>query len=102
MPIDPSEARELSPDLEPLARLAQRTLGHMSPEQSLRGERAVELVFSAQKTRNRWLAPLLVGATLVGVAALLFALKPLRAPAALSYVVESGASVTTSLDANPA
>ena len=100
MPIEPSEASQLTPELQPLARLAQDTLGDMSPEQNLRGELEIERRFTA-KRRPAWLLPALAGAA-IALASLVLVFKVQRAPAPLSYVVEDGAAVVASLETNAA
>ena len=99
MPIEPSSAENLPAELQPLARLAQDSLGQITPELSLRGEIALERRF-AQRPRRAW--PALVAATAAATAALFFVLRPHGAPAPLSYVVENGVAVSTSLEANTA
>src|SRR5947209_4525131 len=84
---------ELSIGLAQLTRLARSSLGRMTPEQSLRGELAVaERVPLARAGRPLWLIPS-AAAVLAGIAlASVLVVRHQMRPAALSYVIENGAS----------
>jgi FecR-like protein len=84
----------LAPELGELTRLARESLGHMTREQSLRGELALGERFSAAGVRRgAWLVPS-AAATLAGLAlASALVLRHEARTAALSYTIENRSSL---------
>ena len=86
-----SAQHELAPALEPFTRLARETLGHMTPEQCLRGEAFVSARFARRKAeRPAWLVPAMAGVACACGVLLFWRHQRTVAPAPLTYVVENG------------
>jgi hypothetical protein len=88
-----SRAGELAPAVEELTALGRRALGRMTPEQSTRGERAVERSFvQSHARRSAWLMPAAAAGFAIIALASAWGLRHPSKAAALSYVIENGGS----------
>jgi hypothetical protein len=93
MSNEPIGHSELAPELSALTRLARDSLGHMSSEQSLRGEFVIVECFSAKRRkRAAWLVPAAAALLATSAAAAVLVLRHRAESAPLSYVIDSPSS----------
>jgi hypothetical protein len=89
MSQEPADVGKLAPGLERLAELARTSFGHMTPEQCLRGERAV-VRRMAVRGRSGWVVGGLAAAVLASAFAAVVVTRHGMEPRPLGYLVENG------------